>query len=64
MRFLLSSMLCLALVATIPVAAQTTAELSGTVTDPSGVAIGKVGSERESDGRAILRSFLYPVNDD
>ena len=24
----------------------------------------KRGSERESDGRAILRSFLYPVNDD
>ena len=43
MRSLLSTVLCLALWAAIPAASQTTtAELTGSVIDPSGAAIGKV----------------------
>ena len=59
MRSLLSSMLCLALAATIPVAAQTTtAELSGTVTDPSGAAIGKVKVTAANTGTGLTHEVL------
>src|SRR5262252_7857429 len=43
MRSLLSSIFCLVLAAVVPASAQTTtAELTGSATDPSGAAIGKV----------------------
>jgi len=59
MRSLLSSLLCLALAATIPVAAQTTtAELSGTVTDPSGAAIGKVKVTAANTGTGLTHEAL------
>jgi outer membrane receptor protein involved in Fe transport len=59
MRSLLSSMLCLALAATLPVAAQTTtAELSGTVTDPSGAAIGKVKVTAANTGTGLTHEAL------
>jgi hypothetical protein len=59
MRSLLSSMLCLALAAALPVAAQTTtAELSGTVTDPSGAAIGKVKVTAANIGTGLTHEVL------
>src|SRR5438045_2984519 len=59
MRSLLSSLLCLALAATIPVAGQTTtAELSGSVTDPSGAAIGKVKVTAINTGTGLIHEAL------
>jgi len=54
MRSLLSGMLCIALWAAIPAAPQTTtAELSGSVTDPSGAAIGKVKVTATNTGTGL-----------
>src|SRR5437588_11753701 len=59
MRSPLSSLLCLALVAAIPVAAQTTtAELSGTVTDPSGAAVGKVKVTATNTGTGLTHEAV------
>src|SRR5882724_2974256 len=59
MRSLLSTVLCLAFVGTIHLAAQTTtAELSGTVTDPSGAAIGKVKVTVVNAGTGLSHEVL------
>ncbi|HXB72562.1 MAG TPA: TonB-dependent receptor [Candidatus Acidoferrales bacterium] len=54
MRSLLSGMFCIVLWAAIPAAPQTTtAELSGSVTDPSGAAIGKVKVTATNTGTGL-----------
>src|SRR3984893_12110667 len=59
MRSLLSSLLCLALATAIPVAAQTTtAELSGSVTDPSGPAISKVKVTATNTGTGLTHQAV------